>query len=415
MAGGVRGGGGRGTKTYQAELREIRVIVDNMLLQLERLEQKTKLENLLHLLERLERRRRARALMEIPEGRHKPLDSPEGVSKVYQHEDTIVDENIFHRPVIREATPFSLCESEDELLVVREETTFSLYESEEDKVVVDWDLPPVYDTYPEDEDLVFLTSDCDDPFVGKDTSIVSISAVYKNQALYMVENLNARSAFYKYNEEFILKGTCGENCTGKFRGRIFSNKGRSIMVEELPNIVSTPVLCYDNFIQETQVSCMTEIITTSSDLYKRKFCRKKTCVGNYASRIRGRILLNSRRNAMAEDLVEKFRNNITAYHDSGAYVKDTLVQWPATTGRRWTTESECLTTAIAALELLLPSDGDGLSHGDSSAIAKLAHKGLCFLGSFHEVVYVVARSSHSNVQGSIQGVRSHSRDTTYVH
>ncbi|KAI3834617.1 hypothetical protein MKW92_009379, partial [Papaver armeniacum] len=68
-----------------------------------------------------------------------------------------------------------------------------------------------------------------------------------------------------------------------------------MMMEEVPNIISIPILCYDN---ETQVPRVAE--TTSSDLYVKKFGHKETWAENYKSRIRGRILSDSGRDTVDE-------------------------------------------------------------------------------------------------------------------
>ncbi|KAI3859151.1 hypothetical protein MKW92_050158, partial [Papaver armeniacum] len=69
-----------------------------------------------------------------------------------------------------------------------------------------------------------------------------------------------------------------------------------MMMEEVPNIVSIPILCHDN---ETQGPCVSE--TTSSELYVKKFGHKGTWEENYRSRIRGRIFSNSERDSVTED------------------------------------------------------------------------------------------------------------------
>ncbi|KAI3854873.1 hypothetical protein MKX03_010789 [Papaver bracteatum] len=68
-----------------------------------------------------------------------------------------------------------------------------------------------------------------------------------------------------------------------------------MMMKEVPNIISIPILCYDN---DAQVPCVAE--TMSSYLYVNKFGHKETLAENYKSRILGRILSNSGRYVVDE-------------------------------------------------------------------------------------------------------------------
>lgn len=161
---------------------------------------------------------------------------------------------------------------------------------------------------------------------------------------------------------------------------------------------------YDNSIRETQVKRAAETITSSSDLYKKKFCHMETCTENYTSGIQGRILFNTGRQVTVEKLSWNFGSIMsTTYPDADIHIEEMYVQWSTPKGIGWTTASFTSTVAYnnlpSVLELFLPSEEDGSWRG--GCFTNLAHRDLLSPVCFPRVASTVVMASHYDVKKCI--------------